>query len=97
MRADRLVVRVAISDLAAQQLLHNMQVRSLRAVSDYKLLQALPSPAAHTAVSPSQGTDGCVFAVSGAEVWQLRPTPLLEQVCLEIAGNVTRRHSQLAM
>lgn len=56
-----------------------LQVRSLRAVSDYKQLQAMPAPA-HTAVSPSRGTDGCVFAAAGAEAWQLRPTPLLDQV-----------------
>lgn len=56
-----------------------MQVRSLRAVSDYKLLQSLPAPA-HTVVSTSQGSNGSVFAASGAEVWQLRPTPLLDQV-----------------
>jgi hypothetical protein len=57
-----------------------LQVRSLRAVSDYKLLQTLPAPA-HTVVSTSQGSDGSVFAASGVEVWQLRPTPLLDQVC----------------
>ena len=58
-----------------------MQVRSLRAVTDYKLLQSLPAPA-HTIVSASQGSDGSVFAASGTDVWQLRPTPLLEQVCV---------------
>jgi hypothetical protein len=56
-----------------------MQVRSLRAVSDYKMLQSLPAPA-HTLVSASQGSDGSVFAASGTEVWQLRPAPLLDQV-----------------
>jgi hypothetical protein len=60
-------------------LVNAMQVRSLQAVSDYKLLQSLPAPA-HTVVSTSQGSNGSVFAASGAEVWQLRPTPLLDQV-----------------
>ena len=61
-------------------LLVDLQVRSLRAVSDYKLLQSLPAPA-HAVVSTSQGSDGNVFAASGTELWQLRPTPLLDQVC----------------
>lgn len=49
-------------------------------MSDYKLLQSLPAPA-HNVVSTSQGSDGSVYTASGTEVWQLRPTPLLDQVC----------------
>ncbi len=59
--------------------LSRLQVRSLRAASDFKLLQALPAAGLRGA-SASPCRDGSLLAVGAGEIWQLRPVPLLEQV-----------------